>query len=645
MAPSHDPTRYDDGIPRLWQGQPVLHGQDILSHANATGDATPFLIGFWAGGELPHSCPNIGPGDVPTFVCGGMGDVGFEPGVYSSALGGLLRLATDGHVPGPIVAQVHTHDAVAGKCTTNVDHCKQVMFGDAILWAGDQATSATPSSVADAAAAFGISPTYDIAVCAGEQLPGVHVLTYPDPNAVGSTGMIEAAVAVFPSEAAVAIATPDAAAHGGSKAGPGSMNCAHSGTDALRGSGMFSFDMYWLARGNVLVGVQYDTSLGPDRDPIVAQVRTKLATLAGSGPAPAGPSPVPPTQAATKSGVFVPTGPFTMPTLGAGGTATLLTDGRVLVTPSDEPFSALYDPTTNRFSMSGLMSSARAYGSATRLRDGRVLLAGGDDGPTVLKSAELYDPRSGKFSPTGSLLAGREFHTATLLADGRVLIVGGAGDKPQGPNATLYASTAERYDPTTGRFTATGSPLETIGEGHSATMLSDGDVLICGGDGASNTGTGTNRCERFDPGTGTFSWTGSMLFGRDYHTATLLQDGRVLVTGGSSGPDHQDTATAEIYDPMPGTWTATTSLSAARRSHAAVLLRDGRVLVVGGMQGAGMEGLASAEIYDPKTGRFSATGPLAIQRGQPVAVALADGRALVISGTPLIDKAAEVYGP
>jgi hypothetical protein len=92
---------------------------------------------------------------------------------------------------------------------------------------------------------------------------------------------------------------------------------------------------------------------------------------------------------------------------------------------------------------------------------------------------------------------------------------------------------------------------------------------------------------------GTWSPTDSMSTSRYYHAATLLPDGRVLVSGGSNGSS--PLASAEIYDPALGTWSPTPFMSTARVGHTATLLQDGPVLVTGG-------GQASAEIYDPALG-------------------------------------------
>jgi hypothetical protein len=373
-----------------------------------------------------------------------------------------------------------------------------------------------------------------------------------------------------------------------------------------------------------------------------------LAGCAGN----ASPTPTPtstpgPTVTATGTPTPTPTPTATSPTNQmthgrSTHTATTLANGRILLAGgyfNGYPIAAadLYDPTTGTFTATASMATARGFDTATPLSDGRVLFAGGDPERwnytgSLIASAELYSPTTGTFGPTGSMATPRNLHTATLLLDGRVLITGGSDTFQHA------VASAELYDPTTGTFSPTGSMTTERGF-HTATLLLDGRVLIAGGDGK---GWGTGQtflasAEIYDPTTGTFTATGSMATMRSTHAATLLVDGRVLITGGYNNVSNGSLslATAELYDPETGKFTPSGSMAEARTFHTATRLADGRVLVAGGAaDGWDYRGpfQASAELYDAKTGRFTATGSMADKRASHTATLLPGGRVLIAGG-------------
>ncbi len=293
----------------------------------------------------------------------------------------------------------------------------------------------------------------------------------------------------------------------------------------------------------------------------------------------------------------------------------------------------------------GAMLEARYGVRATLLLDGTVLVAGGalNSEPYVLASAELYDPSTGSWTTTGAMIEARSGYSATLLPDGKVLVAGGS--------ATIVGSspfplaTAELYDPRTRAWTAIGS-MATARTGHTATLLVDGKVLVAGGVAAFGDDIPRSplaSAELYDPGTKTWTAAARMNEARDGHTATLLLDGKVLVVGGGSSP-----ASAELYDSRGKTWTAVANLTEARSGYTATRLRDGRVLVAGGY-GAGW--LTSAELYDPSTRLWTATGNMANPRAGHTATLLPDGRVLIAGGGGEVTfdsdsiAAAELYDP
>ncbi len=317
---------------------------------------------------------------------------------------------------------------------------------------------------------------------------------------------------------------------------------------------------------------------------------------------------------ARPAAVFMATGSMTVAR--DGHTATRLLDGRVLIAGGGPASAELYDPKNQTFTVTGSMTLAQDARSATLLANsilpnyGKVLVAGGGD-----LIAELYDPKSGTFTATGSTLALHLGQTATLLQNGEVLIAGGETAK------------AELFNPSTGAFTATGS-MTVSRSGHTATRLPDGHVLIAGGVQDFGPGTvpiplgpGVASAELYDPVSGTFTPTGSMSEGRSGHTATLLGDGTVLVTGMDN--------TAELFSPGTETFAVVGQLETGSGA-TATLRNDGTVLVAGGRYRVS---LATAQLFAPESGGFVPTGSLITPRDGHTATLLADGTVLITGGT------------
>jgi hypothetical protein len=258
-------------------------------------------------------------------------------------------------------------------------------------------------------------------------------------------------------------------------------------------------------------------------------------------------------------------------------------------------------------------------------------------------TSSAFAQAPGIFFPTGNTTTPRSGHTATLLLNGKVLITGGGYQRP---------TSAELFDPVTGTFTATGE-MTTAGP-TSATLLADGRVLI--------TAVG-GTAELYDPASGTFTATGHMVANLNGHTATLLNNGKVLMAGGGREcPSRVESCFVvdrpELYDPVTGTFTPTGDYAdktpdpgletAGLFGAPATLLPNGKVL---------MAAEPMAELYDPANGTFSITAQMtrgAYVGGVPrwalggTSTLLTSGKLLLAGGqAPELGyyDAAELYDP
>ena len=320
-----------------------------------------------------------------------------------------------------------------------------------------------------------------------------------------------------------------------------------------------------------------------------------------------------------------------------------------------------FDPTSGQFFLTGHAAASRAGAIAAPIAASKVLLGGGFSGGATIRqfslnldgkvigSAEIFDRATGAFSSVAAMATPRMAFTATALNNGKVLVAGGFD------NAGNVLDNAEVYDPGERKFIAVGNPMSDHRVFHTATLLSSGKVLLTGG--ATNlSGDTTNSADLYDPASNSFSAAMSpMDHQRAAHSATLLAKGplagKVLITGGGGGSSvfFKDSS-AEIYDPASQQFLLlATFLNEARALQTATLLDDGKVLLAGGFNGSvaisggilsGASGSISnsAETFDPSTLEFSCIGGFSdetLRCNQSMSVARAGHTATLLSSGPL----------
>jgi hypothetical protein len=318
-----------------------------------------------------------------------------------------------------------------------------------------------------------------------------------------------------------------------------------------------------------------------------------------------------------------------------GHTATLLQSGELLVAGgyTDEQTgnttylrkSYRYLPASDTLVDAGELAAPRGDHVAVRLLDGRVLVLGGSDASVYPATTEVFDPTkpaAAAWSTGAALPEGRFGASAILLEDGRVMVTGGDADGSDSLEVILF------LQPAATAWTIAMTPLKERRRHHVTTLLPDGKVLLSGGSrGSANNPVYLKSLEVYDPKTGTSRIAGTMTRARTFHSATLLDDGRVLLAGGYCGGCSE--AFDDLFDPKTDTVTPILHPGDYPWSHVAVKLLDGRVLIVAHDTASGLAVAFDAAASPPAWDTLPALPhPRVSARG----ARLADGSVVVVGG-------------
>lgn len=337
--------------------------------------------------------------------------------------------------------------------------------------------------------------------------------------------------------------------------------------------------------------------------------------------------------------------------------AVMLQDGRVLVVGGNHAEAEIYDPKKNKFFLTGRMNYVRQRGAtATLLKDGRVLIAGGEvqskgekqDNTIIFKGglkqypiapAEIYSPKTGKFSIINSMKIPRQGHTATLLPGGNVLIIGGHAKEE-------FALAIEEFNPKTNEFKVI-SKMSNPNFLHNSVLLPNNTILIAG---QPNNDNEEYFIKIYDIEKNDITNLIKAENRQSFSTTTLLNDGNVLIAGGTGSHGKDNIKNAVKYDFKTNTSTNIPGMNIGRSAHTATLLPNGKVLIIGGQTGQTIfaRSASEVEIYDPKTNKFEVLkSKMTIPRFSHNAIFIDRRKVLIIGGSnqkgPITDSELYLY--